>query len=270
MSDLRTAIIDAIIILGESQGSTHQAMWKIVKRRAAPEPRYADFMLALKKLSDAKEFVVKDKGGRYRMPNDSKKRLIAVYSKGRPMDKKKMDTKKKTARKAAASRKKAAIATRKKAGAKALKSQTKKKSEGKIKKETKKKTMRKKAAKTKAKNSRSLAPAKAKAAAAKSKAEKTQGKPGVSSKRRSTRAAVKAAALVKEGVDLHVEPPNPEKAAPIKAVLPKNLKSKGIKKKPATKKKPVTNKNTRVNTGKQPATLKATDVNKRMNLKKVD
>jgi len=131
MSDLRTAICDAIIILGEPQGSTHQALWKVVKRRAAPEPRYADFMLALKKFSDAQEFIVKEKGGRYRMPNESKKKLIAVYSKGRPIPmpksratikkaaKKKMDTKKKTARKAAASRRKPGAATRKKAGIKA-------------------------------------------------------------------------------------------------------------------------------------------------------
>ena len=126
MTDLRSAICDAITILGEPQGSTHQALWKVVKHRAAPEPRYADFMLALKKFSDAKEFIVKEKGGRYRMPLDSKKKLISVLSKGRQVPvaksraltkkaaKKKMDTKRKTARKAAVTRKKAAN-TRKKA-----------------------------------------------------------------------------------------------------------------------------------------------------------
>ena len=96
----------------------------------------------------------------------------------------------------------------------------------------------------KTKNSRSAAPTKAKAAAAKAEAVKSQGKPGVSSKRRATRAAVRSE---KAEAKIKADPPAPgpvksekldETPKPAKAVIPKNVKSKAIKKQPvATKKK---------------------------------
>jgi hypothetical protein len=147
MTEIRTAICEAITVLGEPQGSTHQAMWKLVKNRFNPEPRYADYMLALKKLSDAKEYIVKEKS-RYRMPLASKKKLIKVLSKGKTVPvstksraltkkvaKKKMDAKKKSAKRAAVTRKKGAT----KAAKLKKPAITKKKSAGQVKKQTKKK-----------------------------------------------------------------------------------------------------------------------------------
>lgn len=111
---LRTAICEAITMLGEPQGSSQKSIWEVVKNRVKPEPKYPDFALGLKKLSDAKEYVVKEKG-RYKMPAASKKKLISKLSKGlgvptntknraliKKSAKKKDDRKKRSAKRAAA------------------------------------------------------------------------------------------------------------------------------------------------------------------------